>query len=92
MVAAVTLVYPWFNMLTAIGNLFGIGGSSVIARMLGAGRDCEVKFVSAFSVYGGMVFTLAFSPRNMVFPGSLFSSFWEQAAKIYAIPRTTYSG
>lgn len=61
MVAAVTLVYPWFNMLTAIGNLFGIGGSSVIARMLGAGRDCEVKFVSAFSVYGGTVFTLAFS-------------------------------
>lgn len=28
MVAAVSLAYPWFNLLTALGNLFGIGGSS----------------------------------------------------------------
>ncbi|HIT98641.1 MAG TPA: MATE family efflux transporter, partial [Candidatus Copromorpha excrementavium] len=36
MVAAVSLVSPWFNLLTALGNLFGIGGSSLISRMLGA--------------------------------------------------------
>ena len=35
MVAAVSLVSPWFNLLTALGNLFGLGGSSLISRMLG---------------------------------------------------------
>ena len=32
MVAAVSLVSPWFNLLTALGNLFGLGGSSLISR------------------------------------------------------------
>lgn len=36
MVAAVSLVSPWFNLLTALGNLFGLGGSSLISRMLRA--------------------------------------------------------
>lgn len=31
MVAAVSLVSPWFNLLTALGNLFGLGGSSLIS-------------------------------------------------------------
>ena len=35
MVAAVSLVSPWFNLLTALGNLFGLGGGSLISRMLG---------------------------------------------------------
>lgn len=39
MVAAATLVYPWFALLTALGNLFGIGGSSLASRLLGANRD-----------------------------------------------------
>ena len=34
MVAAVSLVSPWFNLLTALGNLFGLGGSSLISRLL----------------------------------------------------------
>ena len=34
MVAAVSLVSPWFNLLTALGNLFGLGGSSLISRMM----------------------------------------------------------
>ena len=29
MVAAVSLVSPWFNLLTALGNLFGLGGGLV---------------------------------------------------------------
>lgn len=50
MVAAVSLVFPWFNLLTALGNLFGIGGSSLISRLLGEKRGDEVRFVSAFSI------------------------------------------
>ena len=34
MVAAVSLVSPWFNLLAALGNLFGLGGSSLISQMM----------------------------------------------------------
>lgn len=61
MVAAVSLVSPWFNLLTALGNLFGLGGSSLISRMMGMKKQDSIKHVSAFSVWGGGVVTLLFS-------------------------------
>lgn len=61
MVAAVSLVSPWFNLLTALGNLFGLGGGSLISRMMGARNRENIKFVSAFSVWGGAAVTLLFS-------------------------------
>ena len=61
MVAAVSLVSPWFNLLTALGNLFGLGGSSLISRMLGAGEREHIRHVSAFCVWGGAAVTLCFS-------------------------------
>lgn len=61
MVAAVSLVSPWFNLLTALGNLFGLGGSSLISRMMGAQNRREIPFVSAFSIWGGAAVTLLFS-------------------------------
>lgn len=67
MVAAATLVYPWFSLLTALGNLFGIGGSSLISRLLGAKKEGEVRHVSSFCFYGGMLVTLVFSVISLVF-------------------------
>lgn len=61
MVAAVSLVSPWFNLLTALGNLFGLGGSSLISRMLGAKNHRDIKHAAAFSVWGGAAATLIFS-------------------------------
>lgn len=61
MVAAVSLVSPWFNLLTALGNLFGLGGSSLISRLLGANNRRSIKYVAAFSVWGGGAATLIFS-------------------------------
>ena len=61
MVAAVTQVYPWFNLTAALGNLFGIGGSSLISRMLGMENHADIKHVSAFSVYGGAAAAICFS-------------------------------
>lgn len=61
MVAAVSLVSPWFNLLTALGNLFGLGGSSLISRMLGEQNHKDIKRVAAFSVWGGATVTLLFS-------------------------------
>lgn len=67
MVAAATLVYPWFTLLTALGNLFGIGGSSLVSRLLGAKKENDIKYVSAFCFYGGIAVTFLFSLFSFVF-------------------------
>ncbi|WP_294192704.1 MATE family efflux transporter [uncultured Cloacibacillus sp.] len=67
MVAAITLVYPWFSLLTALGNLFGIGGSSLVSRFLGLHREGDARRVSSFCFYGGIAATLAFSLLSFAF-------------------------
>ena len=39
MVAAVSLATPAFLFFMAVGMLFGIGGTSLISRLLGQGRE-----------------------------------------------------
>ena len=63
--AAVTVVYPCFLMLTAISNLFGVGGASAIARALGRKNETDARRISSISIYGGVfsgiLFSLAFA-------------------------------
>ena len=73
MVAAVSLVSPWFNLLTALGNLFGLGGSSLISRMLGVKREGEIRYVSAFSIWAGVVVTACFSLASFLARGPLLT-------------------
>ena len=61
MVAAISVVGPWFHLLTAFGNLLGLGGSSLISRKLGAGQHSEVKWISSFALYGSAIIGIAFS-------------------------------
>lgn len=62
--AAITLVYPSFVMLTAVSNLFGIGGASLIARSLGKKQEGAAREISAtafwFGVAAAMLFSLGF--------------------------------
>lgn len=73
MVAAVSLVSPWFNLLTALGNLFGLGGGSLISRLLGKNNHRDIKNVSAFSVWGGAAVTLLFSLLTFLFRDPLLN-------------------
>ena len=50
-VAAATVAMPAFVALTAISNLFGIGGASKIARCLGRGDGETARRTAAFSVW-----------------------------------------
>ena len=59
--AAVTLSFTIYMMTVSFGNLFGIGGGSLIARLSGAGETDGAKSVSAFSFYGAIVSALAYS-------------------------------
>ena len=54
MVAATSLTLTLVMMNTALSNLFGVGGGSLVARLMGAGQEDESKRVSAFSVYGAV--------------------------------------
>lgn len=55
MVSAVSLIAPLFTILTAFGNLFGIGGSTAISRSMGSGQNRREKYVSAFCFYSVIV-------------------------------------
>lgn len=58
-VAALTLVFPVYMLLTGIGNLFGIGANSRISRCLGVGDEEGVKRTCAFAFYSSMAVTAA---------------------------------
>lgn len=53
-VAALTLVFPVYMLLTGIGNLFGIGANSRISRCLGVGDREGAQKTSAFSFWAGL--------------------------------------
>lgn len=59
-VAAVSLCMPMFIFLTGLANLFGIGGSSLMSRSLGAGNNQDAKRASAFSIWTAVVISLAY--------------------------------
>lgn len=50
-VAAVTVSYPIFMLLSAFANLFGIGGGSLISRLLGSGKEDESGKVGTFALW-----------------------------------------
>ncbi len=67
MVAAASLSYVLFFILTALSNLFGVGGGSQISRLLGQKRYEEAKKVCSFSFYGTICVSLLYSLSCLVF-------------------------
>ncbi len=53
-VAAISLCMPLFMLFTAFANIFGMGGTSVIARAAGEGRRNYIKNVSSFCTWTGL--------------------------------------
>lgn len=53
-VAAVSLATPVFMVFMALGNLFGIGGSSAISRALGERKPDRARNISSFCCYGSL--------------------------------------
>lgn len=54
MVAAVSIATPAFLLFMAVGMLFGIGGTSLISRMLGEGNSARARHTSAFCFWTGL--------------------------------------
>ncbi|HID4938994.1 TPA: multidrug efflux MATE transporter MepA [Staphylococcus aureus] len=58
MISAISLTLPVFAILMGLGNLFGVGVGTYISRLLGAKDYSKSKFVSSFSIYGGIALGL----------------------------------
>ena len=61
MITAVTVCMPAFMFLSAIANVFGVGGASVISRSLGHRLPERARGASAFALAGCVVVTLFYS-------------------------------
>lgn len=53
--AAISLTFPVFIIIQAVGNIFGSGAPSYISRCLGAKQYDQAKHTSAVSVYSALI-------------------------------------
>ena len=70
-VAAVTVSYPVFMLLSAFANLFGIGGGSLISRLLGSGKEEEAGKVGTFALWASGTVILFYSLAVWSFGGQM---------------------
>ncbi|MBQ3126541.1 MAG: MATE family efflux transporter [Clostridia bacterium] len=61
MTAATTITLTLVLMNVAFGNLFGIGGGSLITRLMGRRQEEEARRVSAFSFWGAVGVAVCYS-------------------------------
>ena len=71
MVAASSLVLTVFLMTTSIANLFGVGGGSLVVRLLGRNDGEEAKKVASLSLVMAAASSLAFSILCFIFMNPL---------------------
>ena len=55
--AALSIAFPIFTVLTAVANLFGIGANSLIARSMGQNDEDTAKKASSFCFWGSVAAT-----------------------------------
>ena len=84
---AATVCMPAFMFLSAVSNLFGIGGSSVISRALGSSDTSTVRKVSSFSAWGCLGLTLVYSLLSWLFADVFINLLGGQAPAVHAYAR-----
>ena len=67
MMAATTVTLTLTMLNVAFANLFGVGGGSLIARLMGQKRDDEGRRVSAYSIRGALLLGLGFAAVTGLF-------------------------
>lgn len=61
MVAGTSLILPLFNITTCLAGLAGVGGGSLVSRLLGQGREDEARRTATFSLYLGLAISALFA-------------------------------
>ncbi len=70
-VAAVSLATPIFMIFMALSSVFGIGGTSLISRSFGAGKEIYAKKVSSFCFWSALVVGVVLSTLIIIFANPL---------------------
>lgn len=67
LVAGVSLCTPLFNLMLALGDIFGLGGSAYVSRLLGQHDTQLGRHVSSFCFYGVIVAGVVVSALMLIF-------------------------
>jgi multidrug efflux pump len=74
MLTAVTVCMPAFMFISAISNLFGIGGAATISQALGKKDTGKAANASAFALYGCLLTMLAYAVCAFAFRHSFIDA------------------
>lgn len=74
-IAALSITFPIYTLLTAVANLFGIGANSVIARSMGQNDEETAKKASSFSFWGSIFVTAVLAILLAVFMKPILTLF-----------------
>lgn len=72
-VAAVSLATPVFLIFMAAGTVFGVGGTSVISRALGEGKEDYAKKVCSFCMWGCIIAGIVMAALFLIFMDPILS-------------------
>ena len=73
MMAATSLSLPVMLITATFAHLFGVGGGSLVARLIGEKKGEEARSVSAFSFYGAALIAIIYSLIIWLFMEPIFS-------------------
>ncbi|BDZ47791.1 multidrug transporter MatE [Frondihabitans sucicola] len=91
LLAAVTFGSPILGLVMAVGGVFGVGGSALISRLLGAAENdpakaAEIKHVSSFAVWGAVIAGAIVGAAGLIFLSPLVALLGAHGA---AVPATS---
>lgn len=67
LVAGVSICAPVILLMVSLGDLFGLGGSSVMSRLFGQKKDEDGKRVSSFTFYSAIVTGIVIAAVMLIF-------------------------
>lgn len=67
LIAGVSLGAPVFTLMIAFGDIFGLGGSSLISRLFGEKKDADGKRISVFCFYAAILFGILVTAVMLLF-------------------------
>ncbi len=91
MVAGVAIATPVFTVMIALGDIFGLGGSSVISRLYGQGRFDDGRRLSVFCFWGAVLTGIMVVALGLVFRDPILTllgaddSTWDHASQFYTL-------
>lgn len=91
LLAAITFGTPLLGIIMAVGGVFGVGGSALMSRMLGASEHDpaqadDIKRVAAFALWGAVATGVVLAVLGLVFLHPLVAVLGADAA---AVPATS---